>query len=400
VPRRPIRLGIYADIAYYRDEHRTLSTRQAFVTFITSLPPRVEHLVLFGRLDPATGRAYHLLPGDSIRFIELPHYHRVTDILGQLRTLGTTRRIFLDGLSDVDAVWVFGPHPIAIVLAVSARIRRVPLFLGVRQDYARYIAARLPNRKWLWAIGAAKLLEWGFRLLARKAPTVAVGDDLARKYEGGSAPVLSTGFSLVRERDVTSLDEALERDWGQDKWSILSVGRLDPEKNPLLLLEVLRRLREEEPRWHLTVVGDGPLLQSLRERAADLGVADAVTFFGYVAQGERLWQLYRSHHVFLHVSLTEGLPQVIFEAQAAGTPLVATAVGGVAAAVRAGGGALLIPARDVGAAVMAVKQIAEDAPLRRALVEQGLKNAHSETTEEQLARIVAFFGETLSRRNS
>jgi glycosyltransferase involved in cell wall biosynthesis len=157
---------------------------------------------------------------------------------------------------------------------------------------------------------------------------------------------LSTGFSLVGARDVVTEEDALRRDWGTGEWRILTVGRLDAEKNPLLLLDVLSRLREEEPRWRLTVVGDGPLRHALEQRASEVGVADAVSFAGYVEQGERLWRHYRRHHVFLHVSLTEGFPQVVFEAHAAGTPLVATAVGGVAAAVRSTGGALLIPPAD------------------------------------------------------
>jgi glycosyltransferase involved in cell wall biosynthesis len=393
-----MRLGVYADIAYRRDEAGTLSTQQAFVKFVTSLPPRVDELVLFGRLDPAPGRTHYPLPQGDIRFVPLPHYPRVTALGAQLRALRQTQRVFLDELAYLDAVWVFGPHPIALVLALSARWRRTPLFLGVRQDYARYITARLPSWKWFWAVGVAHVLEWAFRALSREAPTVTVGDELARKYRRGKAPVLSTGFSLVGARDVVTEEDALRRDWGTGEWRILTVGRLDAEKNPLLLLDVLSRLREEEPRWRLTVVGDGPLRHALEQRASEVGVADAVSFAGYVEQGERLWRHYRRHHVFLHVSLTEGFPQVVFEAHAAGTPLVATAVGGVAAAVRSTGGALLIPPADVSAAVGAVKRISEDPELRRKLVLQGLSNAGTETMEHQLDRIAAFFADGLSGR--
>src|SRR5262249_54859450 len=53
---------------------------------------------------------------------------------------------------------------------------------------------------------------------------------------------------------------------------------------------------------------------------------------GYVPLDDGLLDVYRTSHVFLHVSWTEGLPQVLFEASAAGTPVVATDTGGVGAA--------------------------------------------------------------------
>ena len=69
---------------------------------------------------------------------------------------------------------------------------------------------------------------------------------------------------------------------------------------------------------------------------------------GYVPIDGGLLDLYRSSHAFLHVSWTEGLPQTLFEAFASGLPVVATAVGGVPAAV--GDAALLVEPGDAGPA--------------------------------------------------
>ena len=65
----------------------------------------------------------------------------------------------------------------------------------------------------------------------------------------------------------------------------------------------------------------------------ELGVADHADLLGYVPITDGLLDVYRSSHAFLHVSWTEGLPQTLFEAFAAGLPVVATAVGGVPDAV-------------------------------------------------------------------
>ncbi len=104
--------------------------------------------------------------------------------------------------------------------------------------------------------------------------------------------------------------------------------------------------------------------------------------------GERLDELYRSSHVLLHVSLTEGLPQVLLEGFAAATPVVATDVGGVAAAV--GDAALLIPPEDAEAAAAAVRRVVEDAPLRGRLLAAGHRYARAHTVEVETRRVAEF----------
>lgn len=383
-----MRLGVYSDLSYRSDGER-LSTHQAFVRFVTSLPPRVDEVVLFGRLDPEPGRSHYLLPDEGVRFVALPHYPKVTALAGQARALRGTLAVFRRELDTVDAVWIFGPHPVALVLAIEARRRRKPLVLGVRQDYARYIGHRLPSRRWLWAVPVAHALDAAFRLLARRSPTIAVGEALAEHYRRGAAPTLSTGFSLIGARELASPAESLGRSW-DGPLRLLTVGRIDAEKNPLLLPEIVRLLREDDPRWLLAVVGDGPLLPALERRVAELGLEDAIEFLGYVPNGEALWREYRGCHAFLHVSLTEGLPQVLVEAQAAGLPIVATDVGGVSAAVGGGLSALLVPPDDAPAAAAALRRLDAEPELRRRLIEESVAAASRETLEAQLDRIAAF----------
>src|SRR4029079_11002848 len=125
-------------------------------------------------------------------------------------------------------------------------------------------------------------------------------------------------------------------------------------------------------------------------RAREFGVEDALRMHGYVANGPELWRRYRDAHVFLHVSLTEGLPQVLFEAQAAGLPIVATDVGGVAAALRGGELGLLVPPRDAQAAAAALERVRDDTELRGRLIESGLRAVRDETLEAQLDRLGEF----------
>ncbi len=382
-----MRLGVYSDMVFRRDG-RTLSAGHAFISFITGLPPRVDEVVVFGRLDPRDGRMPYPLPPRGVRFVPLPYYRRVTSLGAVAASLPRACSAFRAELPRLDAVLVFGPHPVALAFALLARAHRKPLVLGVRHDYPEYIRGRLPGPGWRWAVPAAGAVELGFRAAGRRAPAIVLGDVIARRY-GGRRPTLATHFSLVPAHEVVSDAAALGRDWSGEL-RLLSVGRLAQEKNPLLLVDVLARLRARDPRWRLTVAGDGPLRQLLERVAADRGLDAALDLAGNVPNGRDLWQLYGRSHAFLHVSLTEGLPQVLIEAMSAGLPIVATDVGGVSAALGAGACGLLVPPRDAGAAAAALERLAQQPRLRERLALEGLARARRYTREAELDRLASF----------
>src|SRR5581483_4544119 len=95
-----------------------------------ALSSRVDELVLFGRLDPIPGTYPYTLPA-GVRFVALPHYPNV-------RALPAVAR----EAAELDGVWLFGPHPLALAFARAARRRGIPVALGVRQDFPAYIASR------------------------------------------------------------------------------------------------------------------------------------------------------------------------------------------------------------------------------------------------------------------
>ena len=385
-PRR-IRLGIYFELPFRRDEGG-FSTHVPFIRFVLALRPHFDGLVLIGRVDPQPGREPYAVP-DGVEVAALPHYASLKDTIGIVRTLPATLRAICDALGHVDAVWVIGPVPMSIPVAVLGLARKKRVVLGVRRDLPSYVRHRLGGRRWAPALGAAYVLEALFRLLARRVPTVAVGADLARRYSGGTAPVFELTVSLVSEADVRPLSAGAHRPDGGRPVELLSVGRLDPEKAPEMLLEALARLEERTPgRYRLTIVGDGQLENELRAEADRFG--DAVRFRGHVPNGPQLFELYRASDVFVHVARTEGLPQVLAEAQAAGLPIVATDVGGVRAGLGDGAEALLVPPNDPEALAAAITRVASDGDLRAIFRELGFARARTLTLERQAARVAAF----------
>jgi glycosyltransferase involved in cell wall biosynthesis len=269
-------------------------------------------------------------------------------------------------------------------MALARRRRAV---LGVRQDTMSYFRSRLPGRWALPILAPMWLTDRAYRLLSRRLPTTVVGRWLEQRYGGPREGVLAMTVSLMRARDIA--EAPADRDWSGPV-ELLTVGRVEPEKNPTLLLDTIAELERAAPgRYRLTWAGEGRLIEAMRERAAALGLSDQVRFVGHVPMGDGLRELYAAAHMFVHVSLTEGMPQVLIEAAAAGLPIVATDVGGVAAGIGRKA-ALLVPPRDRAALVQAISRLDTDAELRRRCAADALRFARATTLETEAARVARF----------
>lgn len=174
-------------------------------------------------------------------------------------------------------------------------------------------------------------------------------------------------------------------------YTVGGVMRLDENKRPLLWLEAAARLHAIAPRTRFLIVGDGPLREECLLRAARLGIADRVLFVG------------RSHRVgfwlgrmdaFVLLSLIEGMPNVLIEAQHAGVPVVTTDAGGAAEAIRPGKTGFLLPAAvsDPDVIVARLKTLREDPARRRAMGEEGRRWANDTfSVRTMLERTVEVF---------
>jgi glycosyltransferase involved in cell wall biosynthesis len=151
---------------------------------------------------------------------------------------------------------------------------------------------------------------------------------------------------------------------GREKRVILIVGRLSSEKDHGTLLEAMRRLRDMAPEAHLAIVGDGPERLKIEETIRALDLAGSVTLTGQVPSAE---PYYGIAEVCVLSSLSEGSPNALLEAMAAGVPVVATAVGGVPEMVCDGESALLVAPGDCAAMTKAMAALLGDGDLARKL---------------------------------
>jgi glycosyltransferase involved in cell wall biosynthesis len=377
-----VRLAVFTDDVY-RQGRDGIYAELSFPAFVAELSEQLSGLVLIGRLEQEADEPRHRLP-PGVELAPLSTYDRIADPLRLPGILGRSWRSLWTAIDDVDAVWILGPHPLALTLLAIALIRRRRVILGVRQDYPGYIRGRHPARRGLQL--AAKSMEYAFRAASRRLPVVVVGKDLARRYS--SAPrLLDLRVSLVDEAEI---EDDVVRDYSGELRA-LSVGRLDGEKNPLMLAGVLARLSEGGGRWRLIVCGEGPMESALRAELARAGVSERAELRGFVPLEAGLWDLYRSSHALLHVSSTEGVPQVLYEAFAKGLPIVATDVGGVEAAL--GDAGIAVPSGDEQGAAVALERLTEDPNLRARLSRAALAITRRHTRQAELRRLADFLGE-------
>jgi len=151
----------------------------------------------------------------------------------------------------------------------------------------------------------------------------------------------------------------------------LYVGRFEPGKGLEDLVEAARIYYERCPDTELRFVlaGSGSLSDTVRALAARYGLEGRFDFPGQITADRRaeLVRLYRQALMFVLPSHHEGMPTVLLEAMAAGTPVISTAVGGALEAIRPGQNGLLTPVHNPAALADALMTLTEDVTLQARL---------------------------------
>ncbi|MBA4156706.1 MAG: glycosyltransferase [Gemmatimonadetes bacterium] len=164
---------------------------------------------------------------------------------------------------------------------------------------------------------------------------------------------------------------------GRPARRVIAVGRLVPQKGFDYLLQAARLLRDRGQTVEVEFVGDGEDRQALEAMAARLGIAEQVTFRGWLPfSGVR--DAMSAATVLVHSSggLGDGLPNVLREAMALGTPVIASDVAGIPEALDRGRCGVLVPPRDIEALAGAIATVLDDRELRHRLAHFG--RAHTE----------------------
>lgn len=146
---------------------------------------------------------------------------------------------------------------------------------------------------------------------------------------------------------------------GEREKKIVSVGRMDANKNHEMQLRAFAGLKDKYPEYTLVIYGDGELRSYIEETAEELGIAKRVFLPGVVQDvAERIGQA----SLFLLTSYSEGVSNALIEALALGLPVIATDVpsGGTEELMKDGVNGLIIPAGEQAALECAMDRLLGD----------------------------------------
>jgi glycosyltransferase involved in cell wall biosynthesis len=151
---------------------------------------------------------------------------------------------------------------------------------------------------------------------------------------------------------------------GEDATLLLYAGRLEGQKDPLLLARAFAVLRGSHPGARLVIAGEGGLARAMRAELDRLGAGEAASFIGTVSRGE-LAGLMHAADALVIASAFETGPTVGLEALTSGLPVVTTAVGEVAGVVARSGAGAVAAARTPDALADAMRRAAAESEALR-----------------------------------
>ena len=162
---------------------------------------------------------------------------------------------------------------------------------------------------------------------------------------------------------------------------ILYVGRIKKYKGLDVILKAAAALKSSIPDLELDIAGSGDDVPRLKILAASLGMESWTHFLGFVTEAKKV-ELYSRSRLVVNSSLKEGWGLTSIEANACGTPVVATDVPGLCDSVRNGETGFLVPFGDVNGFAEAMKKILLDPVLAGKLSIQGLAWARAHTWDK------------------
>lgn len=258
-------------------------------------------------------RKVHFLPAREFKFY--PDYRVVispSDMLEFLRK------------ENVDVIHCHGLASMAILSLTAAKVLKIPhvlTFHTMANEAIKYYSP-IPVRQELMVN-----LVWVYLRNLLKRPEVVIAPSapvknelLANRVAMKACEVVPTGVDCQKYSPEKYDKAFLERYGLVGKRVLLHVGRLSKEKRLDIVLNALAKIAPRAPDLRLLVVGKGPAEQYYKDMAKRLGLAEVVTFTGFLPE-EDMPKAYASSEVLVIASTFETQGLVVLEALASGTPV-------------------------------------------------------------------------------
>ena len=236
-----------------------------------------------------------------------------------------------------------------------------------------------------WPAGRAA--RWAF---GRAGFVTACSEDLRRRAvllgaSGDRSATVPYGVDATRFRPDAVARRRLRERWGvgDDATIVLGVGRFVRKKGFEYLIDAVARLTPHRPALRLVLAGGGDLRAELEARIVERGLGERAFLPGVLHQDEVAASLAACDVVVVpsvrdRSGNVDGLPNVVLEALASGTPLIATPAGGIGSVVHDGRTGLLVPEADPAALAAAIERLLDDPGVGAALASTARRWAEQE----------------------
>ena len=185
-------------------------------------------------------------------------------------------------------------------------------------------------------------------------------------------------------RNPLNPDFKVDRFTGERKKTIITMGRLYPEKNQKLLIDAFAEIAGKYPEYSVEIYGDGPLKEELTAHIAALQLQERVHLMG---RRDHIQQHIADAGVFVLPSDSEGMPNALIEARALGIPSIATdcPIGGPAVIIEDHENGLLLPMNDKEKMADALRQVLEDSSFAEKLGANAVRTIEGFTADKVCA---------------
>lgn len=332
------------------------------------------------RLNPYAWQGRHTPHLESRHQIEIQHprYFLVPKLSMNLAPLSLAmaslpylKKLLAQGY-DFDLIDAHYFFPDGVAATILGKMLNKPVIITARgSDLNQIPSYFFPRQMIHWAANRAA----GIITVCSALKKILV-DDMA--VAASKVTVLRNGVDL--EKFMPKPRSQLRKRLGLQRPTLLSVGYLIERKGHDLIIEAMQQLPETD----LIIVGDGPLLEKLKSLARKFGVRERVRFLGAVPQRE-LADYYAAADLLVLASSREGWANVLLEAMACGTPVVASRVWGTPEAVCAPQAGLLLNERTADGIAKGVKTLLTTPPERSETRRYAEQFSWLKTTQGQLA---------------
>ena len=229
-------------------------------------------------------------------------------------------------------------------------------WLAVRKINVKFIASERNDP----SQGRSKIRHWLSSLAYASSYRTVFQTERARSFY--SKKIQDKGIIICNPIKVECLcEKSLEH-------KIISVGRLDPQKNRRLLIEAFYEIHSQYPDYSLHIFGEGVQEQELKALVSSLGLTSSVVFHGNV---NNVHQQIKNGEIFVLSSDFEGQSNALLEAMMMGFPCVSTDCAGAVEAINNGIDGFIVPIKDKDKMVEAISKLIASENLR----EQFSKNS-------------------------